>query len=813
MVIGIGATLNGRFLLQRELGRGGMGAVYAAVDQVLERSVAIKVLKDQQKTGAEVARRLRVEAQIAARLLHDNIVRIYDFGESDGVSFLVMEQVDGSCYIRRWREVPLGARLRILAGVAEALDYAHRQGVIHRDVKPGNVLLNTADVPKLSDFGLSLLAEQEEAAGVVRGTPHYMSPEQAKGKRLTYRTDLYSLGVMLYESTTGAVPFTGTPVSVMMQHTSSPPPTFSRRELNVSTELERLIFDLLAKEPESRPSSGAAVAAVLRDEAAKLGEADVEESATVAVPAEPALDLGALAELGEGRAVVAPRADESARHKVERPSKTVSRVEAAEAADLAASPLVRKMLRTVLAEPVSLSAEDRYLIGHYLAYLLVGSRRAGLWKRRRLERINADRARLILGLTYALTSPDPDEAIGEAAALLDQGIEVRPALNPVVVAKFLSWRETPNRRKLLRKTRKAIQDASVIARERMTDARGTLNPGLIPRSLDDLRKIAPRAEVGDDLVERWNRLADAWREHPDLREAALRYASGAALGDPSGAALWAEVVYPLIEMARAQRRNPSLERKLRNFFVGLMPGRRDPGAELDRLLARDVPSRVVARIDHSAEELDAILKRVEPSGASNGDGDDQDPVARLVGGADAERLEAIADEPQTVETQLVELADPEPIRFLQGELSELWKASLASLQLGLGAPVQPAARRGAALGPYRLVVVASVRAASSGQVIIQGMANKQIELSTPSLRGGGSKNRPILAAWVYRDNSLLIAHLDFKGVQRQVVWDAPRAQQATANSPEEAHRELTARHMAIPDQLESALSRWYRPRS
>jgi len=809
MVIGIGATLNGRFLLQRELGRGGMGAVYAAIDQVLERPVAIKVLKDQKKAGAEVARRLRVEAQIAARLLHDNIVRIYDFGEADGVGFLVMEQVDGSCYIRRWREVPLGARLRILAGIADALDYAHRQGVIHRDVKPGNVLLTAADAPKLSDFGLSLLAEQEEAGGIVRGTPHYMSPEQAKGKRLSYRTDLYSLGVMLYESTTGAVPFTGTPVSVMMQHSSAPPPTFSRRELQVSAELERLIFDLLAKEPESRPASGSMVAALLRDEAAKLGDVEVEESATVAV--EPALDLGALAELGEGRAVAASDADDSTRRRGDRPSKSLLRIEAADSADLAASPLVRKMLRTVLAEPVSLSAEERYLIGHYLAYLLVGSRRAGFLKRRRLERLNADRARLILGLTYTLIAPDTDEAVREAAELLDEQIEVRPALSPVVVAKFLSWRDTPNRRKLLRKTRKAIQDASAHARERMTDARGTLNPGLIPRSLDDLRKIAPRAEVGDDLVERWNRLADAWREHPDLREAALRYASGAAHGDPSGASLWAEVVYPLIELARAQRRNSGMGRRIGELLAGLVPGHRDPGAELDRLLARDVPSRVVARIDHSAEELDAILSRVEPSGAR--DDDAQDPISRLVIGADAGRLEAIADEPQSVESGLVELADPEPIRFLQGALSELWRESLAALQRGPGAPIQPAARRGAALGPYRLTVVASVRAAKSGQIVIQGMANKQIELSTPSLRGGGSKNRPILAAWVYRDNSLLIAHLDFKSVQRHVIWDAPRAHQETIGDPEEVRRELAARRMAVPDDLETVLSRWYRPRS
>ncbi len=194
-MIGIGTTLNRRFLLKQELGRGGMGAVYSANDQILQRSVAIKLLKEQ--NGEEVGKRLRLEAQIAARLLHDNVVRIYDFGEAEGIWYLVMEEVTGSSYVKRWRVLTLAGRLRILAQVAEALDYAHHQGVIHRDIKPGNVLLTPADVPKLSDFGLSLLVEHADQAGTIRGTPNYMSPEQARGKKLDFRTDLYSLGVML----------------------------------------------------------------------------------------------------------------------------------------------------------------------------------------------------------------------------------------------------------------------------------------------------------------------------------------------------------------------------------------------------------------------------------------------------------------------------------------------------------------------------------------------------------------------------------------------------------------------------------------
>src|SRR5262249_34761381 len=195
-----------------------MGAVYSATDQVLQRNVAIKVLKD--KSGEEVAKKLRLEAQIAARLLHENVVRIYDFGQSDGTYYLVMEEVNGSSYAKRWRHLTMEDRLRVLA---EALDYAHHQGVVHRDIKPGNVLLTAADSPKLSDFGLSILIERGDDSGVIRGTPLYMSPEQTRGGQLDFRSDLYSLGVMIYESTTGMTPFTSNTSSIMAQHATATP--------------------------------------------------------------------------------------------------------------------------------------------------------------------------------------------------------------------------------------------------------------------------------------------------------------------------------------------------------------------------------------------------------------------------------------------------------------------------------------------------------------------------------------------------------------------------------------------------------------
>ena len=254
-MIGVGATLNERFTLDKELGQGGMGTVYRATDQLLGRNVAIKLLKD--SGTEEEAEQIRLEAQILARLVHDKIVRLYDFGESEGNYFLVMEEVDGPSFSNRWRDLLLADRLRICGQVAEALDYAHLQGVIHRDVKPGNVLLTPSDEAKLSDFGLSLVTgDRRDPSGTIRGTPRYMSPEQAQGKSLDHRTDLYSVGVMLYECATGDVPFVGHAMSVIGQHINAAPTAPRFKNPEISSTLESLILSLLEKNPTRRPASG-----------------------------------------------------------------------------------------------------------------------------------------------------------------------------------------------------------------------------------------------------------------------------------------------------------------------------------------------------------------------------------------------------------------------------------------------------------------------------------------------------------------------------------------------------------------------------
>jgi serine/threonine-protein kinase len=871
-VIDIGTTLNERFLLEKELGHGGMGAVYSATDQVLQRNVAIKVLKE--RSGEEVGKKLRLEAQIAARLLHENVVRIYDFGKADGTYYLVMEEVDGSSYSKRWRHVAVEDRLRILAQVAEALDYAHHQGVVHRDIKPGNVLLTAADSPKLSDFGLSILVEQGDHSGIVRGTPLYMSPEQTRAGRLDFRTDLYSLGVMLYESTTGGTPFTGTSMTIMTHHASTPPDPPRARNPWISEDLEALILALLAKRPDDRPRSGAVVAEALRRELERPGPRSQPAAAVPppsgtkatgpASPTHPVLTephtparAGAVRANGTGSpaadspplSTAAPAVDrpagpftEAIPTQVSTPSRSAAagppadspgaqavavpaaRPELAVASvagtggvtALIRSPLARRMIGVVLADPIQLSAEERYLHGHYLAYLLSGSRRRGLLMRRPLEPRNADRARLLLGLTYAILAGATDEAIGEAAALLDQRVEVRAALSPVVVAKYLACRETPARRKVFRQARKALGQASAHARKHLIDAKGVLNPGLMPQRLEDLNHIAPpRNEVDDVLVERWNRVAEVWRNEPEFRNAVLRYATSRAHRDPASTALWPEVVYPLIERARWHRRIRSRTEAVWDYLCARILHLPDAGVVLDRALDRAVPAPLVAQLDDS---LDLLIEDPRLD-------DDADPLVvpdeaeRLTGsftGSQISLAELAAEgDGSDKDKGMVRLLEPDPLRFLQGQLHELWKEALTALQRQVQARpgVQPATHRHVAVGPYRLAVIPSIRGRNAGQIAIQGMSNKQIELTTPPVRTKGSAGKPLLAIWVYRDHSLVIAHLDFVQAERYVLWHAPRSHQLNFDDDADLNHELHSLGMEIPDQLDKALSRWFKPRN
>jgi hypothetical protein len=868
-VIDIGTTLNHRFFLDKELGRGGMGAVYSATDQILERKVAIKVLKEQ--SGEEVGKKLRLEAQIAARLLHDNVVRIYDFGRAEEAYFLVMEEVTGISYAKRWRLLPLPDRLSVLANVADALDYAHHQGVVHRDVKPANVLLTASDAPKLSDFGLSIIAAHGDQTGVIRGTPHYMSPEQTRGGRLDYRTDLYSLGVMVYESATGGVPFTGTSVSVMSQHYQADPERPRSRNASISPELESLILTLLSKRPDQRPGSGALAAEALRHEVARIreraGSGGGAVTATVAAdgtgaanltgtvgltaphvtephPAPPTQRANGLTSAGassapttslptgrmSGESLVthagplAPMAatipsSSSKRAPGDGPSSSVSLAIATVGGTggvtaLVRSPLARRMLEVVLAEPILLSPDERYLHGHYLAYLMSGSRRRGLFLRRPLEPRNADRGRLLLGVTYAILAGAGEDAIRDAAMLLNQKIEVRPILSPIVVAKYLTCRESPAKRKLFRQTRKAIAQASAYAQKHMIDSKGVLNPGLMPQKLEDLNLIAPaRDEVDDVLVERWNRVAEVWRNEVDFRAAVLRYATSNAHRDPASAALWPEVVYPLIERARWHRRIRTRTESVWDYLCGRLHVP-DAGVVLDRALNRSVPAPLVAELDNELSlfadnpRLDDDADPFAPAAPN-----DDDRLTATLTNSRVNLAELAADEKESRGT--LPLADPNPIRFSQGELHELWKEALTALQSQTQARpgAKPASHRHVPIGPYRLVVIPSIRGRAAGQIVIQGMTNKQIELSTPTVRTKGTSSKLLVAVWVYSDNSLAIVHLDFMNSERYVLWHAPRGHQLNFDDASDLNHELYTLGLEIPDQLDRVLARSFKPRA
>jgi hypothetical protein len=251
-----------KFTLEREIGSGGMSTVFLAKDEVLDRPVAIKVLKpDLGET--DIGARFRREGRTAAKLSHPNIVQVYDAGEGemDGreTSYIVMEYIPGGDLkeLIDKQGALSGGDLTKLSGVAAGLAHAHERGVIHRDIKPHNILLDENGRPKLADFGIARAFDATTATrtGSYLGTALYSSPEQLQGHKITPKSDVYSLGVTLYHAATGQVPFLGSPIEVANQHVSKEPT--SPRELNdaVSPALDALILDCLRKDPDFRPTA------------------------------------------------------------------------------------------------------------------------------------------------------------------------------------------------------------------------------------------------------------------------------------------------------------------------------------------------------------------------------------------------------------------------------------------------------------------------------------------------------------------------------------------------------------------------------
>jgi serine/threonine protein kinase len=260
------AAVGDHYLIEEELGRGGMAAVFGALDLRLNRRVAIKVLPPEHAFNASVRSRFIREAQMAAQLGHPNIVPIYAVDERDGLVYFIMALVDGesvAALLARHGALPIEEVRAIISDVADALDYAHRQGVIHRDVKPDNILVDRATRrPMVTDFGIARAAAEEQrltVTGMAVGTPAYMSPEQAMGERdIDARSDIYSLGVVMYQMLAGETPFraTNTP-AMLMKHVSEPPPPLRGRRADVPSAMAYAVERALAKRPEDRWGSAA----------------------------------------------------------------------------------------------------------------------------------------------------------------------------------------------------------------------------------------------------------------------------------------------------------------------------------------------------------------------------------------------------------------------------------------------------------------------------------------------------------------------------------------------------------------------------
>jgi eukaryotic-like serine/threonine-protein kinase len=391
-----GDKLSGRYALHEQLGHGGMGEVWLGVDEWLGRPVAVKVLREHLADPEGVAR-FRREATIGARLQHPGITVVHDVGADNGQLFIVMELLRGRDLAAMLAEAPDGlpvdAAVSHLLQVAEALQAAHRGGVIHRDLKPGNLFVLDSGQLKICDFGIARAVDSTTrltAVGHVIGTFAYMSPEQCRGERVDERSDLYSLGCVLYELLTGRLPFgAGEPLALMNLHVNVAPAAPRTIRPDIPPELDHLVMELLAKDPARRPANASHVIAASR---ALCYTPTVKVELTTNSAARP--DLGSPERTGQATGLVPNGPDRAAQR-------------------IAAARLIADMERTarfirdhslkarVLAEIATALAATRPDDAERLAQLITGE----YW-----------RATILPGIARALTATGPDRAVRLIAA-------------------------------------------------------------------------------------------------------------------------------------------------------------------------------------------------------------------------------------------------------------------------------------------------------------------------------------------------------------------------------------------------------------
>ncbi|MCC6197839.1 MAG: serine/threonine protein kinase, partial [Burkholderiales bacterium] len=284
-------TKLGKYEIRKELGRGAMGVVYEAYDPLIERKVALKTIRPDALVGAtanEILARFRREAQAAGKLQHPNIVAIFDFGDDQGVWYIAMELVPGKelkSYFESQQRFPTPEIVRIVSQILAALGHAHQQGIVHRDVKPANVFIMQDGTAKVADFGIAHVESSElTQVGTVLGTPAYMSPEQILGLPIDGRSDLFSVGVILYQFLTGERPFVGNATITMRKVLEEEPLPPSRFNTQIPGEMDAVVRKALAKKADERFQSAEEFTQALVKAAAGASVAAVHSGDTTMVP-------------------------------------------------------------------------------------------------------------------------------------------------------------------------------------------------------------------------------------------------------------------------------------------------------------------------------------------------------------------------------------------------------------------------------------------------------------------------------------------------------------------------------------------------
>jgi serine/threonine protein kinase len=295
----------GKYKIITEVGQGDFAAVYKAVDTTLDRTVALKVLAPHLLWDYAFVQRFQREARVAANLDHPNILTIYEVGQIEGVYFIAMQFLEGrtlSQILEAEGPLPVSRVRAIIEQVASALDYAHARGFVHRDIKPSNVIVAEDGRATLTDFGLVKAGEGTKLSttGVVFGTPEYISPEQAQGEKVDGRSDIYSLGIMLFEMLSGQVPFEAdTPLEVPIKHLTAPLPLPREVNPDISEPVEQVILKAMAKAPEDRYQRVSEMAEALKRAMEGEVKERVEEPLEIVEEEEEGPDLESLIEIVE----------------------------------------------------------------------------------------------------------------------------------------------------------------------------------------------------------------------------------------------------------------------------------------------------------------------------------------------------------------------------------------------------------------------------------------------------------------------------------------------------------------------------------